>query len=317
MAYVLEEDHSDAGYNMAGGIYGTWWLCQTFPASGSYGLKKIDIPLCSEGTPPPLYLELWSTSGGEPDSVLKSQLITGELSAHPSHDWVETVLDAMYTTTEDDVYAIVVRSSGAGDSDNRGRWWYDSSGSWAGAEGWSNDSGSTWHMTGSVDHLFKIYSELGVPSDPINPTPEHKASDTTLDETAITWEDGGGGETYDVYFRTFGQFFEKIASDITDLFVPTGISAYSYGQLYFWCVIAKNESGSNYAPPDGFGLGYGGTIWYFNAILFEPPLSSGITLSYAGADDGVPTGTPTGENNMITIKKLVAVANDLIWIEDV
>lgn len=45
---------------------------------------------------------------------------------------------------------------------------------------------------------------------------------------------------------------------------------------------------------------------------FDPPLPSGVTLV-----DGVPTGTPTGESNMITIRKLVAAADNKIWYEDI
>jgi len=301
MAYTLEEDNSDDSYNLAGGIYGTWWLCQTFTASGSYDLKKVSIPLCSEGTPPPLYLEIWSTSGGEPDSVLKSQLITGELSAHPSHDWVDVVIDAAYTTTEDDVYAIVVRSDGTGDGDNRGRWWYDSSGSWPGAEGWSNDSGETWHMTASADHLFKIYSELALPGKPTNVSPENEASDITLHSTTGTWASGGNTDSYNVYYGTLSGFLDLVEEGVTDLSLTLVDGNFSvYGKISYWRVDAVNEAGTTT-----------GDEWYFTTMVFDPVLPTGVTLD----GDGVPTGTPTGENNMMTVRRLVAAARNKIFYE--
>lgn len=169
-------------------------------------------------------------------------------------------------------------------------------------------------------YYHEIWAAPSAPSDPTDPTPAHEATGIALNDTILTWKDGGRAETYDVYFRPFGEFFEKIASDITDIFIDAIVAHtvafnghYSYGQLYFWCVIAKNEYGSNYTPPVDYGIGYGGTIWEFNAVVFEPPLPSGITLD----EDGVPTGTPTGENNMITVRRLVAAANDKIWVEDV
>ena len=167
--------------------------------------------------------------------------------------------------------------------------------------------------------------EGNLPRAPTDPTPAHEATEITLDDTLLTWKDGGGAETYDVYFRPYGEFFHKIASDIEDtyfdvlddtsglLMAVTYNGHYSYGQLYLWCVIAKNEYGSNYDPPTDFGIGYGGTIWEFNAMVFDPPLPSGVTLDA----DGNPTGTPTGGNNMIVTRRLVAAAENRLWYEDI
>lgn len=180
----------------------------------------------------------------------------------------------------------------------------------------------------SYGHGVRTYlnaAAAAVPSDPINPVPIHGSGDTILSNNILSWEDGGGGETYDVYFRPFGEFFEKVASDITDLSVDVKEFLhnrhYLYGDLYFWCVIAKNEYGGNHIPPEGFALGYGGTIWEFNAMLFGPPLPTGVALDYSGDPDdedfGEPTGTPTGENNMISIRKLVVAAKNTIFVEDI
>ena len=251
MAYTLQEDHSDAGYSLAAKIHTTWYMCQTFTASGSYDLKKIDIPLCEIGSAPSLYVELWSVSGGEPDSVLKSQLVVGALSAYPSHDWVEVVFDAAYTVTEGLVYAIVVKSDGTGDTDNCGGWWYDSSGSWPGSEGWTNDSGGTWHMTGSVDHLFKIYSPMGVPNKPTTPSPEN--NDTGVDFSGFTlgWADGGGDtETYNVLIGETGALTpvsvaQEGTSYVTTLAELEAIfSASPIDQKIYWRVDATNDAGT-------------------------------------------------------------------------
>ena len=64
-----------------------------------------------------------------------------------------------------------------------------------------------------------------------------------------------------------------------------------------------------------------GNTWEFTTFTFDPPLPTGITLNIEGADGddpaGVQEGTPTGVNNMITIRGLVAAANDKIWFEDI
>jgi len=208
-----------------------------------------------------------------------------------------------------------------------GAWAYETTYSWyvryahtAATITWVDDhweyTGLEYTNTATRTFTTKVNS---IPADPINPTPADNATGITLDDTILTWEDGGRAETYDVYFRPYGEFFRKIASDITDTFTDAIVALtvafnghYSYGELYEWVVIAKNEYGSNYNPPVDYGIGYGGTVWQFNAMVFDPPLPSGVTL-----EDGEPTGTPTGESNMITVKRLVAAANDRIWYEDI
>lgn len=181
---------------------------------------------------------------------------------------------------------------------------------------------STTYLTYDGDGSYFVVEgawEGVLPGDPHTPVPGHEATEIT--SFTLSWDDGGNTDTFDVYFRAFGEFFEKIASDITDLFVSVEEflydNRYNYGELYLWCVIAKNGAGVNYAPPSDFGIGYGGTIWEFNAAIFKPPLPTGITLDYSGGTPGVPTGTPTGENNMMAVRRLIAAADNKIWIEDV
>ncbi|KKK50275.1 hypothetical protein LCGC14_3126670, partial [marine sediment metagenome] len=57
-----------------------------------------------------------------------------------------------------------------------------------------------------------------------------------------------------------------------------------------------------------------GDTWSFTCLLFAPPFPTGVTLDY-GEDPPVPTGTPTGVNNMVTLKRLVAAANNKVYYE--
>lgn len=173
-----------------------------------------------------------------------------------------------------------------------------------------------------------VWNFAAYPGAPKNPTPADDASGITLDDTTLIWEAGTNTDSFDVYFRPYGEFFEKIASDITDLSVDTIVAHtpafnghYTYGELYLWVVIAKNQFGLNYSAPVDFGIGYGGTVWQFNAMLFEPPLPFGVTLDYSGDPDdddyGDPTGDPSGINFMTALRSLVAAANNRIWYEDI
>lgn len=317
MAYTLEEDNSGDSYNIAGGIYGTWYLAQTFTASGSYALKKISIPLCRTGTPPTLYIELWSTADDEPDSMLKSKVVEGELSEYPSHDWVEVIFDTAYDVTEGTYYAIVLRSGGGGDLDNRGRWWFDSTGSWGGGElGWSNDGAETWNMYSSYDHLFKIYSELAVPGKPtiVSPSPTG-VTNITLDETPLEWAAGDpAGDTYEIYFRESGDAWTKVGEAQAGVTWAITFGMLNYGTTYQWRIDATNEAGTTT-----------GDTWSFTTIDFDQLRISYRLLpggSGAGPYDDPPgtEGTDwswTGENNMLAVRRLVVAANSKIWYEDI
>ena len=105
-------------------------------------------------------------------------------------------------------------------------------------------------------------------------------------------------ETYDIYFGPTGDL-ALISFDQAELSIEVP-SALEYNTEYSWRVDATNEAGTTT-----------GDVWSFTALVFAPPLPSGITLD----GDGNPTGTPTGVNNMITLKRLVTASNNKVFYE--
>ena len=105
-------------------------------------------------------------------------------------------------------------------------------------------------------------------------------------------------ETYNVYFDT-GSGMELRASNISDTELTVDFGPFLYSTGYSWRVDATNESGTTT-----------GDTWTFTSLVYDPPLPSGITMV-----DGEPTGDPTGENAVITMRRLVAAANNKIWYE--
>jgi len=160
-----------------------------------------------------------------------------------------------------------------------------------------------------------IRATAAVPEQAINPAPDNSADNiVTLDQTTISWEDGGNAETYDVYYGDNAA--EVAAADNTDTtgiflgnqaetsFTIDGItlgSPFDYLIIRYWRIDSVNVTGITT-----------GVAWLFACIAFAPPLPTGVTLG----GDGEPTGTPTGENNMMTVRRLVVAANDKIWYED-
>ena len=105
-------------------------------------------------------------------------------------------------------------------------------------------------------------------------------------------------ETYDIYFGPTGDL-ALISFDQAGLSVEIPY-ALEYNTEYSWRVDATNENGTTT-----------GDVWSFTALSYVPPLPTGITLD----GDGNPTGTPTGLNNMVTLKRLVVASNNNVYYE--
>jgi hypothetical protein len=303
--------------------YSFWWEIGSFVAQHTYSTEKLALYGYRHGTnESTYYVDIFLAGTDHKPTGFSLGNFTFVLSDwSTSGEWKIFTISSPISINQDAEYCFIIRPSitdrinyfaFGGDTSVRDEPNYTG--------GYSMNSGSTWTIILEWAKSFRTYSEeVLVPSAPINPTPADDATGITLDDTLLTWEDGGGAETYDVYFAPYGEFYEKIASDITDTFfdaivahTPAFNGHYSYGQKYLWVVIAKNEYGANYDPPEDFGIGYGGTVWEFNAMVFVPPLPTGITLV-----GGVPTGTATGGNNMITTKRLVAAAQNRIFYESI
>jgi len=110
-------------------------------------------------------------------------------------------------------------------------------------------------------------------------------------------------ETYNVYFDD-GSGMMLVAAElaITELTITFG--PFDYATDYSWRVDATNGAGTTT-----------GDTWTFKSLEFNPPLPTGVTMVDGTLESGT-VGMPTGENNMMTIKRLMAAAQNKIWFED-
>jgi hypothetical protein len=151
---------------------------------------------------------------------------------------------------------------------------------------------------------ISIKATVGAPGKPtlVSPTPTG-ITGVTLDETPLEWAAGDpAGDTYDVYFRVQGEEWVEVSSAQEALLWAITFGTLGYGTTYEWRVDATNEEGTTT-----------GDTWSFTCLAFAPPLPTGVTLDA----DGEPTGTPTGENTMLTVKRLVAAAENAFYYEDI
>lgn len=89
-----------------------------------------------------------------------------------------------------------------------------------------------------------------------------------------------------------GNFVQAFAND--DLQVVAGLE---YEGTYYWQVQAGNTA-ADLADSE---------VWSFTVQVFSPPAYSVHPVS----------GLPTGESNQITVQRLVAIANNKFWYEDI
>jgi len=277
--------------------------------------------------------------------------------------------------------------------------------------------------SGDLAPAMTFTTEASVPLKPTNPTPEDTDTEVDFSDYTISWEDGGGADSYNIYFGDSETPVFLGNQEETSIEVPYTtetdeegvIHAYVNGTEinwnvpFYWRIDAVNDVGTttgdvwsfdarpikvtNPEPEDvgeapklfpeyswdastvatsydlyigidelaglhsidvpgldgtsydsavvGFQNGYiwgynctyhwrvdaanefgiaEGDEWTFASISYEPPLPTGITLSddegEPGGGEGTPTGTPTGENNMITVQRLVVAANNKLFYED-
>ena len=185
-------------------------------------------------------------------------------------------------------------------------------------------------QTGASPGTLTVYITTTVPvlSKPVNPTPTDAATDVTLDQTTITWEDGGGATSYDVYYGDTSGDLTLLESGTTDLsYTISGIalgSPFGYVITRYWRIDAVNAGGT-----------ITGDEWSFTTIRLDPPT---VTYWYSVSDyyyqllvqpdgsygDPPPTGTENVDyvilaaylpNFIRTQRKLVAAANNKIWYE--
>jgi len=135
-------------------------------------------------------------------------------------------------------------------------------------------------------------------------TPTHEASGVTLDDTTGSWDaPSDNTDSYDVYYGTLSGFLSLLGNTAELTYSLRSTNWPQYGEAYYWRVDATND----------FGTTQGDEL-DFTTLIFYPPTPSGVTWDDPGNDTGY-TGTPLGTNNMLTVRKLCAAAENTFYYE--
>lgn len=154
----------------------------------------------------------------------------------------------------------------------------------------------------AVDDYTAEPTGPAVPSKPTIVSPADAATDVTLDQPDIEWADGGEADYYNVYY---GETEETLALVSTwqegTTFSLNGVALgapFDYGVTRYWRIDAGNFYGITT-----------GDVWSFTTITFAPP-APGVYGEGGGGGEGEGV---SGENAIITRRRLVVAANNKIW----
>lgn len=185
-------------------------------------------------------------------------------------------------------------------------------GSFSGTNAFSAGNGAGWFgwstLSGGRRYIIEIYGTAtsAVPAKATTPVPADDAVSIIKNQLTTGWADGGGTDDFDVYFGVQGSTTLRVSGQAGISWVIT--DTLLYNTVYEWRIDSNNSAGTTT-----------GDTWLFTILVFDPPLPTGITLAGSGGPngEGTPTGDASGENNIVTIRKLIAVANNKFWIEDI
>ncbi len=176
-----------------------------------------------------------------------------------------------------------------------------------------------------------IRATEGAPTKADTPVPTNANASVTLDQATLGWADGGGADTFDVYYGTVSGSLTLVSSaQAGTSFTVTGITdgaPYAYLSVRYWRIDSTNDVGTTT-----------GDEWSFTTIRFTP-ISKTYFYSTTGQyyrlliqSDGT-YGDPPGvgventdfvylaagyeANFVATNRRLVSAANSKIWYEDI
>ena len=296
--------------------FGTTWRFQTWTTESAYTITDVALYGFKFGSPGDIKISIREVDeDGKPaDGDLCSVTIDeSEISDFPTRAWYTFTFDDSFALDDATQYAIVIRATGGSAANYYAPFGYGSSG-YAGGGSGSGD-GSTWSISTTNDMDFRTYGGTPLPGKPTNPSPTDAATLITLDETPLSWDASvdGDADTYEVYFREQGDDWELVGEAQVGVKWTIDFGTLEYNITYEWRIDATNI----------YGITTGDT-WTFASIEFDQ-IQASYRLISGGSGSGPyddPPGTEgtdwawTGENTMLTVRRLIVAIDNKIWVED-
>lgn len=311
---VLQESNNDTDLiNATEFIDSSKWCAQTFTAGAGYTITSVKLVVNWFSSIPAgdLTVSIKAVDGSNKPTgadLCSGTVACSSLPEHPIKTWTEITFGVPYVLTKDIMYAIVIRTAVASPD----MVWREVGGGSTYPDGTMCDTanaGSFWSIISASDMMFETWGNPPVPGKPTNPSPTDAASSITLDESPLSWDASDpAADTYEVYFREQGDGWGLIGIAQAGVSFTIDFGTLDYGITYEWRIDATNVTGTTT-----------GDTWSFDTITFNTilPGASGGSGGGGGGGGSGEESSPNGENNMLTLRRLVAAADNKIWYEDI
>ncbi len=244
-------EYYDSGDDSAAGFYSANWKAQTFTTTDSFTIISVKLLVYRIGSPGTVTISIQAVDGNnKPDgSDIAGLSITDDPSDYTIDTdglWVEYTFATPAILSATTRYAIVMRTA-SGDLDNRVMPRADiSSPTYTNGESLtSSNSGSSWTAVASVDILFETWGNPLVPEKPTNPTPTHTGTDIDFSNLTLSWVNGGGADTYNVYVGDASDNLTLLSSAQSGIsIILNDIQRALFTDTCYWRIDAINDGGT-------------------------------------------------------------------------
>lgn len=164
MSYELKEYYQVGDDENWHRIDGNYWKAQTFESAVGFTLTRVQVKLyVDSGVAGDMHLEIWSTQGGSPDSLLSAAdatVLASSITTNSAGEWVTFDFSSGQQISAGTKYAVVIYKYGA----NKAYWRADgTSPTYAdGIDCASINGGAGWIQDSTTDFMFRTYESAVV-----------------------------------------------------------------------------------------------------------------------------------------------------------
>jgi len=289
-----------------GGIGGTRpSFCANFVTTEAYNAEYIVLRGWRQGSFTSVTAYLYAVDGSNKptgSALATSQSIPGnEIPVDPNVTNITFTFISPYTVMVDTEYAIVVTVVGGNQSHNWFDWWIQNNGGYIRGVYFTGDD---WYMYSPDSHWHQVWGSD--PSRQITLTSPADEDTGVLLQPLLQWSIGGDGaaegDLLDIYLRKDDANFtdDDLLTGLVDATLNSSlqvVAGLEYDATYYWQVQAFASEEDDLLSS---------SVFSFTVQSFSPPGYSIHPIS----------GLPTGANNQLTVRRLIAAANGKIWYED-
>jgi len=257
---------------------------QSFTASDSYELGSIEFRLQKDsGSPGVLTISLYATDGsGLPTGgVLSTGTTNGDTLPTSGYETRETSMSS-YNIVSGTKYCILIDQASAVNGNGWGALG-SSVNPYAGGCLVNNNVGGVFANYTNFDLWFRTNSPDAAPGKATNPSPTNTATGVSINVAELSWTQGDGADTEEVYFGPSGDL-SLVQDGAGTTFDLSGYLPFPYGTTYQWRIDSTNDVGTTT-----------GDTWSFTTMEFTPPEVSVFQ----------------------TVKRLCACAENRFWYESI